>query len=444
MYKKSTIFKIKTTLFLFTSSLILIGCSESDSVNHVKSETSKQEENFEEYPAEGTATFTGEVIELVYDKPTSPIHNTTDYVGYIANMPIEMTLNEHDDDLVSGSYYYDNPDKKIELIGTIIYEHCGDYSISIAEWPDSKAHTGTMTLSMGDEFAVKGEWFLPNSTEAVYPIRLKLKDDSQYISPLSNNLFRDKYQSDDFYANHKFVKNASLGKEMVIVRNTNNYSGGLLPSNLMLYEKEQFEGAECGSLYELKKMGVIKNNNIELFEQEKTQDIYRAFTTLHSTPGDEVVAIRASNLSRDHEGRLCVQLGGDLCLTVLVSDLEYLGYHLEGDAYYLKNTMKIGLDANYRFDENNPLTLFKKPNIESDTMETYKVDDGNYFMIEDVVYYNMQYWFKVNVYNDSKTADYHDINNSNILKTGWIELYIRKDDQWDNRKLSLTYYGNGC
>jgi hypothetical protein len=380
----------------------------------------------------------------VYKLPDSPTNETTKYEGYIGDLAINLTVNEHADNNISGSYSYKKHNNPIKINGTVKYEHCNDVSMNISEWADTISKTGIWQLYAGENMALTGFWFKNETSNASFPIHLKQVDDDYFISPLSAVIFNDFPESIRFYQKHRFVKKQSYNKKMVVVPNKDNNTSYLLPAFLPLYEPFYPEGAECSNSYISKRIGQVKQNgsDIQLDNEKTSHYIYHTFEILHSGPVDEFSVLHAENLTLDFEGNLCFSLiSNSVNLIVKVEDLEAYGYHLEGDAFYLKNTMNIGLDANSFFSEEHPLLLYKKPDIFSDVEGKYEVED-NYFVIEEVIFKSMDYWLKVNVCEQNENADFHSKIDYKTVKTGWIKLYQKIGDS--DPKLTLSYYGNGC
>ena len=260
---------------------------------------------------------------------------------------------------------------------------------------------------------------------------------SGYLTPLSAVLFQSKEEAEDFYSRHKYIKNASQGKTAILCANENAV-GNYLPKGITVYKRYK-----DGVGFELEPIGSVVHYDRFAFDStEVTYRVESLMSLVHSTPVESYDGIRLAGPFRTVSGELYMTNIQDPELAFKLYDLEKMGWHLEGDAYHLKETMKVGLDMNYQFSKEFPLKLLNGPHQSELVLGEYVNDDNFYVIIEDVQYLNHDYWLKVKIMSE-KSNDYHSLSNGKLEKTGWIKLYS-KTSNFNLNSLSLSYYGNGC
>lgn len=421
--------------------LLLMGCSESNDTNSDESDPALNEgladasEDSENQSSQDLDEHVEEVYE--YQMPSSPIVNTETFKGFIDDKAVEVILNIHKDSKVSGSYSYEAYQEPIALIGTkIMDDYYQEVTYELLEWEDTMSVNGFWHFYPISPNHVIGDWSNFDKSLSL-PLELISKNASGYLTPLSAVLFQSKEEAEDFYARHKYINNASQGKMSVLCRGDNTV-GDYLPKGITVYNRYKE-----GKGFELEPIGSVVH--YDRFAFDTTDVTYRVeglMSLIHSTPAESYHGIRLVGPSRSISGELYMTNIKDPELAFKLKDLEDMGWHLEGDAYHLKETMKVGLDMNHQFSKEYPLRLLKGPRQSELVLGEYVNDDNLYVIIEDVQYLNSDYWLKVKIMSE-KSKDYHSLTNGKLEKTGWIKLYS-KTSNFTLNSLSLSYYGNGC
>ena len=413
-----------------------MGCSESTEtksalsdglIDAVEESANLSSQDLDEQPEE--------IYE--YQMPSSPIIDTEMFKGFIDDKNVEVILNIHKDNKVSGSYYYEAYKEPITLIGTkIMDDYYQEVTYELLEWEDTMTVNGFWDFYPISPNHVMGDW--SNSDKSLsLPLELISKDASGYLTPLSAVLFQSKEEAEDFYSRHKYIKNASQGKTAILCANENAV-GNYLPKGITVYKRYK-----DGVGFELEPIGSVVHYDRFAFDStEVTYRVESLMSLVHSTPVESYDGIRLAGPFRTVSGELYMTNIQDPELAFKLYDLEKMGWHLEGDAYHLKETMKVGLDMNYQFSKEFPLKLLNGPHQSELVLGEYVNDDNFYVIIEDVQYLNHDYWLKVKIMSE-KSNDYHSLSNGKLEKTGWIKLYS-KTSNFNLNSLSLSYYGNGC
>ena len=430
-------------LFILAISMFLMQCGEQSEEQSLTSNGDEIVDEGEYLESEAKVEMNYEtenppVKVYTYTPPTSTIIDSTHLFGHVGDLAIEVALYFHEDNALSGNYVYTKYNKPIEIYGTLTIEHCEDSIIRLQEWASATEMTGEWLLYTQNQSEWQGDWYHDNEPYSSMHLRLQ-EFGTDFFLPAQTYLhFKTEEKANQFFTTHHFHNNTTMDRHMLIVPNDNS-KYALLPEGLTLYEISWFPG-ECSTDFDLiKKGGVEQGQYIYLLESDKEVNIYNDFEILHSTPVGDFEAIRATGLRRSRNGELVVTLEGEDYFNIKVSELEDLGYHLEGDVYYYMNTISNGLDCSTAFNEVNPLTVFSEPNKHSEQLMTFSDASGPYFVVTDAVIRNQKTWLKVKVMEEGESEYHHSKNDGVILLEGWIPLYGE-----DNYELSLTFYGNGC
>jgi hypothetical protein len=379
--------------------------------------------------------------EYHYKLSDSPVASQESYRGYIGSNAVSLNLSIHEDGKVSGTYVYDKYQKPILIIGEKYYdEYFQANNYSLEEWVDTNTISGVWFVY--DDFGegLIGDWSNPTS-EDEYNIALLDTSSTKYLNPNDLMIFNSKDEADHFHSVHKFNNQHCLGIDMIIV--PNNGYGGWLPNGLAVYSNDYslLDGNGEGEVIVHK--GTVSYESELIYENsDKMVIIDESMHILHDSPSGSNKGIGAFGLNRNKEDEWEVRIMGKDEFFCKLTDLEALDYNLEGDAYYLINYIKERLDPSRKFNDFEPLQLFKSPNENSEVLEGYTYTSERYFIIEDVEYIKNECWLKVNVMSNLPNAPHNSKEHGKLETNGWIKLYNDLDS--GERILSLTYHGEGC
>ena len=415
---------------LLLTGLIISSCGS----NNEGTETPKQTEGTEEGPVEKVqeeATF-----EIEQDDPS--FSNFIQYDGFIGDVPITAMLEFNDDMKVRGSYYYNKYKKDLQLVGKEV-DWFGGPIYDIVEFDANGDTTGYWDKIRYGFMDTYDGYFRTLEGKRV-PIVLVPSSSPTYIDPNTQMLFVSESAAKDFYKKHHFLHNEAVNQQGLIVPNSGGYDYQILPVGLAVLGHNGADG------FGVEPYGVIGPDNTIKLNSGEVVSIRDYCDYPETAVGYEAYAMRFERLTTSEY--VNVVGTGYKEMYFKVSSLDSLGYHLEGDGYWLKEKsgQVMGYFPDYYSKDNNlynyAVDVYSDKDQKEFVMQVVNDHDG-FFLVNDAVYHNGKYLLNVTFDYFEQVPCSDEIREDKPSVDGWIEMYQEDPDTY-LRHLVLGYYSKGC